>query len=217
MTPPRNLGGRPSAGYELPAFEAIVLTGGRARRLGGAYKPAIVVGDRPIAARVVGAVGRARRVILVGPPVPGVRVDAVTCETPPGGGPAAAIDAGQSQVSAGVVVVLAGDLPFLTSWVVDELRDALDSDPTAAAALLVDDAGRDQPLCSAWRTELLRDALATLGEPVEGGRSLAGVSLRDLLEAAEPLVRRAVRAGSGPPPWFDCDTAEDLARAREWA
>jgi len=23
-------------------------------------------------------------------------------------------------------------------------------------------------------------------------------------------------SAGGPPPWFDCDTDEDLARAREW-
>jgi molybdopterin-guanine dinucleotide biosynthesis protein A len=223
----------------LPPYDAIVLTGGRARRLGGAYKPGILVGGRALAARVVGAVREARRVVVVGPPVPGVAADVVTCESPAGGGPAAALEAGVAYVTAPVVAALAGDLPFLTAAVVEDLRLALDGEPAAAAAMLVDDTGRDQPLCALWRTELLRDALATVGDPgdgVEGAgvgrlaggdgavrvdgavavRRLGGVSLRDLLAAAEPLLRRTVVVGSGPPPWFDCDTEGDVARAREW-
>jgi len=245
----------------LPPYDAIVLTGGRARRLGGAYKPGIVVGGRSLAERVAGAVRGAARVVVVGPPALGIIADVVTTESPVGGGPAAALEAGLAHVTAPVVAALAGDLPFLTGTVVDELRLALAADPAAAAAVLVDDTGRDQPLCAVWRPELLRDALATVGDPVEGagepgrldpggpveggsgqprafsdmivdgrtGRScepaelatattlrLYGVALRDLLAAAEPLARRTVVVDGGPPPWFDCDTEDDVARAREW-
>jgi molybdopterin-guanine dinucleotide biosynthesis protein A len=220
----------------LPPYDAILLTGGSARRLGGAYKPGIVVGGRPLAARVADAVADASRVVVVGPPAPGVAADVVTSESPAGGGPAAALEAGLAYVTAPVVAALAGDLPFLTAGVVDELRLALAVDPTAAAALLVDDSGRDQPLCAVWRTELLRDALATVGDPGDGavgepgptaaGRfersdpavtlRLYGVALRDLLAAAEPLARRTVSVDGGPPPWFDCDTEDDVAQAREW-
>jgi molybdenum cofactor guanylyltransferase len=215
----------------LPRYDAIVLTGGRARRLGGAYKPGIVVGGRTLAARVASAVVDASRVVVVGPPAPGVPADVVTSESPAGGGPAAALEAGLVHVTAPVVAALAGDLPFLTRTVVDDLRTALAIDPTAAAAVLVDDTGRDQPLCAVWRTELLRDALTTVGDPGDGfgdagGRfgpsdsavtlRLYGVALRDLLAAAEPLARRTVVVDGGPPPWFDCDTEDDVARAREW-
>jgi molybdenum cofactor guanylyltransferase len=245
----------------LPPYDAIVLTGGRARRLGGAYKPGIVVGGRSLAERVAGAVADAAQVVVVGPPAPGLVADVVTTESPVGGGPAAALEAGLAYVTAPVVAALAGDLPFLTGTVVDELRLALGADPAAAAAVLVDDTGRDQPLCAVWRTELLRDALATVGDPTDGAAELArpdlagpleagsgqpravpdmlagghagrsrepselaatttlrlyGVALRDLLAAAEPLARRTVVVDGGPPPWFDCDTEDDVARAREW-
>jgi molybdopterin-guanine dinucleotide biosynthesis protein A len=243
----------------LPAYDAVVLTGGAARRLGGAYKPAIEVGGRPLAASVGAAVAGAQCVVVVGPPAPGVAADVVTRESPAGGGPAAALEAGLAHVTAPVVVALAADMPFLTADVVDELRLALAFEPAAAAAVLVDDTGRDQPLCSVWRTELLRDALAEVADPIgEGtdpglaelaaaaaaagmspagdgpemtrgdapgrlGRSeqlvtprLYGVALRDLLAAAEPLARRTVVVDGGPPPWFDCDTEDDVTRAREW-
>jgi CTP:molybdopterin cytidylyltransferase MocA len=180
---------------------------------------------------VASAVVDASWVVVVGPPAPGVPADVVTSESPAGGGPAAALEAGLVHVTAPVVAALAGDLPFLTRAVVDDLRTALAADPTAAAAVLVDDTGRDQPLCAVWRTELLRDALTTVGDPGDGSSDTAGrfdpsdatvtlrlygVALRDLLAAAEPLARRTVVVDGGPPPWFDCDTEDDVARAREW-
>ncbi|HYT10055.1 MAG TPA: hypothetical protein VEL73_05275, partial [Mycobacteriales bacterium] len=101
------------------------------------------------------------------------------------------------------------DLPFLDAADVLDLRAALDADPGAAAAVLVDDGRRDQPLCSVWRTGALRAAVAAVGGP-------AGVPMRAVLAAAGPVVRRAPEARDGPPPWFDCDTDEDLRTARGW-
>jgi molybdopterin-guanine dinucleotide biosynthesis protein A len=202
------------------AYDAIVLTGGRARRLGGAHKPGIRLGGRPLAARVVEAVSDAAHVVMVGAPVPGVRADAVTQEVPVGAGPMAAVAAGLAHVRAAVVATLAGDLPFLTSGAVCELRLALAAEPSAAAAVLVDDAGRDQPLCAVWRAELLRDTLSVVSRPRSlsgvGGNGLTGLPMRLLLAAAEPVVRRTATTAGAPPPWFDCDTDEDLAQAREW-
>ena len=193
----------------LPAYAAIVLTGGQARRLGGVHKPGLLVGGRSLAARVLDAVGDAQQVVVVGPAVPGVRVDLVTREEPPGSGPVAALAAGLPAVSAPVVATLGGDLPFLDAATVLDLRSALEAEPGAGAALLVDDAGRDQPLCAVWRTGALRAALAEVGEP-------AGVPVRAVVAAAGTVVRRATAVRHGPPPWFDCDTDEDLTTARAW-
>jgi molybdenum cofactor guanylyltransferase len=187
-------------------YDAVVLAGGRATRLGGAAKAALVVGGVPIAARVLAAVPDAARTVLVGDAVPGVAVDVVTRESPPGGGPVAGIAAGLARVSAPVVAVLGGDLPFLTAATVRRLRAALGDAP---AALLVDDAGRDQYLCSVWRVAALRSALASAGGP-------AGVPLRAVVAAAGAVVR-VPADGAGPPAWFDCDTPQDLATARDWA
>jgi molybdopterin-guanine dinucleotide biosynthesis protein A len=204
--------------HPLPQFDAILLTGGAARRLGGVHKPGLVVGGRPLAARVAAAAAGARRLVVVGPaPEEGSLHPrtVVTREDPPGGGPVAAVAAGLAHVAAPQVAVLAADLPFLTAAALTTLRTALTTAPdTAAAALPVDEAERDQLLCSVWWTAGLRTAVAAVGDP-------SGISVRALVAAAEPVVRVAA-PGDGapdgvPPPWFDCDTPDDLARAERWS
>ena len=201
-----------AAGGEPGPYDAVVLTGGRASRLGGASKPELEVGGLAMAARVLAAVGDADRRIVVGAAVSDTEVDLVTREEPRGGGPVAAIAAGLVGVRASAVAVLAADLPFLDAMTVLDLRAALALKPAAAAALLVDTDGRDQRLCAVWRTEALRVALAAVGGP-------AGVPVSALVATAGTMVRRTGRPATrgGPPPWFDCDTPEDLAAARSWA
>ncbi|MFF8511565.1 DUF6457 domain-containing protein [Streptomyces sp. NPDC015492] len=74
--------------------DAVVLAGGAARRLGGADKPGVRVGGRPLLDRVLAACRRAERTVVVGVPRPTVRPVHWTREDPPGGGPLAALDAG---------------------------------------------------------------------------------------------------------------------------
>jgi molybdopterin-guanine dinucleotide biosynthesis protein A len=193
----------------LPPYDAVVLTGGRASRLGGLHKPGVAVGGRTLGERVLAAVRDADRTVVVGPAVPGIRVDLITREEPPGGGPVAALAAGLVGVLAPVVATLGGDLPFLDPPAVLRLRTALEADLTAAAALYVDEDGRDQPLCAVWTTSALRAALRRAGGP-------GGISLAALLAAATGTLVRLREAGEGPPPWFDCDTEQDLATARGW-
>jgi molybdopterin-guanine dinucleotide biosynthesis protein A len=159
--------------------------------------------------RVLAAVADAAPRIVVGPPAltvpPGVLL---TQEQPPGGGPVAAAAAGLALAPAGVPVValLAADLPLLTAEAVTALRRALGD---ADAALYVDADGRRQLLCGLWRTAALRAAVDRLGAGV------TGASVRALLAGVR--VAEESWAGTGPPPWFDCDTDADLRRVREWA
>ncbi len=180
----------PTGLFDAGSFDAIVLTGGQARRLGGVDKARALVGGRTLLDRVLAAVAAAAHVAVVGPEQ--------------GGGPVAAIAAGLASVSAPDVVVLAADLPFVTAAAIDELRGAL----TTGVALPVDGAGRDQRLCAAWRADGLRYALAALGPP-------DNASVRSLIAAAPDVVRLKLRGD--PPPWFDCDTPDDLAQAQRWA
>jgi molybdopterin-guanine dinucleotide biosynthesis protein A len=100
-----------------------------------------------------------------------------------------------------VVVVLAGDLPFLTPGLVGQLRERLSGD----GVLVVDDTGRDQYLLGAWRTSVLRTAVAATAGPTSLRRVLAPLAVRRLRPEVPP---------GEPPPWLDCDTPADLARAR---
>ncbi len=191
----------------MTSYDAVLLAGGGAARLGGVAKPALQVGGSTLLDRVLAAVRSADRRIVVGPVEDPTVADVVTRENPPGGGPVAAIAAGFEHVVAEQVAVLATDLPFLTSSTVDTLREALG--PRTDVAVLVDDGNRDQLLIALWRTAALRARLAAIGDP-------AGQSVRRLFDTAV-VVRVRVETGSGlPPPWLDCDTEDDLRRARDW-
>lgn len=194
----------------VAGFAAVVLAGGQARRMGGALKPALPVGGEAMLRRVLAAVAAAQPRIVVGPLelvplVPGGV--SLTIEEPPGGGPVAAIAAGLALLTdAQTVAVVGGDLPFLDPATVDLLRSSLGSDTDGA--VLVDDEGRPQWLCGVWRRAALDERLATLGNP-------SGRSVRELL--GELRVTRVGSGLRGPPPWFDCDTVDDLRRAEELA
>ncbi|KAB8195526.1 NTP transferase domain-containing protein [Nonomuraea phyllanthi] len=113
------------------AFDAVILAGGRARRLGGADKPGLTVGGRSLVEHVVAAVAGARTTVVVGPEreIPGV---VFVREDPPGGGPVPALTAGLEQVTAPWVVLLAGDLPFMMPGHVKALLAAASGTPDQA-------------------------------------------------------------------------------------
>jgi molybdopterin-guanine dinucleotide biosynthesis protein A len=161
----------------------------------------LAVGGRPILAAVLDAAADADRRIVVGPPQPVPSDVFLVREQPPGGGPVAAVRAGLADVATDVVVVLAGDLPFLTAELVRGLRERLSGN----GVLVVDGSGRDQYLLGAWRTGALRSATATATGPTSLRRVLAPLAFH--------RWRPEVREGE-PPPWLDCDTPADLARAR---
>ncbi|GAA2372659.1 molybdenum cofactor guanylyltransferase [Nonomuraea africana] len=175
--------------------DAIILAGGAATRMGGRDKPGLLVGGRTLLERVMAAVPRAERLIVVGPPrdLPGALF---TREDPPGGGPVPALRAGLALVAAPRVALLAGDLPLLLPEHVGALLDAA-SEEGAAGAVLLDDDGREQWLTGVWRAAALRAAL----EDYEG-RSLHG-----LLAPLAPVRLRLPGT-----PWLDCDTMDDLRR-----
>ncbi|MEU8150553.1 DUF6457 domain-containing protein [Nonomuraea sp. NPDC048901] len=196
-------------------YDAVILAGGQARRLGGVDKPGLSVGARAMIESVVLAAAGARRVIVVGPerPLPGVFF---AREDPPGGGPVPALRAGLREVTAPRVVLLAGDLPYLRAGHVAELLRAsaraagtsgegaaavsgLDVGSVGGGVVALDDGGREQWLLSLWPAETLRRALDGYT-----GRSLKGL-LGPLIRARVALSGRA---------WFDCDTMDDLEEAR---
>ncbi|MFD5621656.1 NTP transferase domain-containing protein [Streptomyces yangpuensis] len=187
------------------SYDAIVLAGGAARRLGGADKPALSVGGRALLDRVLDACPDALSTVVVGGRRPTARPVRWTREDPPGGGPVAALDAGLRATTAGLVLVLSADLPFLDRDTVRALLAAPDVHGTDGA-MLRDPEGRDQPLVAAYRAEPLRREIALLATE-HGG--LTGLPLRALTAELE-LTAVATR----PLASFDCDTWDDLAAAR---
>ena len=217
----------------LTDYDTIVLAGGAARRLGGADKPALSVGGRPLLDRVLAACPGAAITVVVGPHRPTARTVVRALEDPPGGGPLAALDAGLRHTTAPTVLVLSADLPFLTAATVHTLlaaatgtsgaaesgdgahdgaasrEDAVLPGPDAArdGAMLRDASGRDQPLVAAYRTEPLRRGLARVR--AEHG-TLAGLPLRALVNGL--LLERVPDTTAAAS--FDCDTWEDISAAR---
>jgi len=186
------------------AYDAVVLAGGAARRLGGADKPGLRVGGRALLDRVLTACADARTTVVVADSRPTARPVRWAREDPPGGGPLAALGAGLHHTTAEQTVVLSADLPFLGTATVRRLLSALQASD-AEGVLLTDADGRDQPLVAAYRTHALRRELAALAT---GHGSLTGLPLRRLT-AALHLTRVPDPVAS-----FDCDTWDDIATAR---
>lgn len=183
----------------MTGFAAVVLAGGASRRMGGVDKVALRVGGAALLDRVLHACRGADQAVCVGP-VRSTALDVVWVrEDPPGGGPVAALAAALPQIRSEVVVLLAADLPFVTPACVALLA-------ASVPAVLVDEEDRDQWLCGAWEAAALRDQLA--------GSDGQGARLRDLLAPLQP--RRLRWYGEGRP-WEDCDTQDDLERARAHA
>ena len=178
-------------------YDAIVLTGGSGRRLGGVDKAALVVDEVRLLDRVLEALQDARRVVVVGPECDTARPVRWTREEPAGTGPMAAIAAGLEHVSAPVVAILAVDLPFVTCETVTRLVGACDRD----GAVAVDDGGKEQPLLAAYRTESLRSAIDRAGD-------VKGVAVRAIVEGLDMSEVHAPEAS------FDIDSPADLAGIR---
>lgn len=179
-------------------FDAVVLAGGGARRLGGTDKPALEIGGISLLDRVLAACEGAASVTVVGPPRPVNRPVVFTREFPPGGGPVPALAAGMTVGSAELVAVFAADLPFLDAEAVALLRTSLTGD----AALFTDARGKDQLLAGIYRRNALGAALAAVPE-LRGARLSSVIGQ---LEVTRIPDTRGVTA--------DCDTWDAVHAAR---
>jgi len=190
-----------STAWPLASDAAILLGGGRASRLGGVDKPAIVVGDRSLADHAFEAVRGCRPVIAVGPSSL-ARDDVVLVrEEPPFGGPVAALAAGIRALASEPewVFVLACDLPRAASAVA-VLREQPPVGPDVDGLVLLDVDGREQWLAGRYRLRALRPALEALGET-------SGASVRRVATTLN-LVGVPDRDGAS----IDLDTWDDIRR-----
>jgi len=196
--------------------DAVLLAGGRASRMGGVDKTAIVTDGLALSDHAVAAAARARTVVLVGLRDGRTAPDGVvaTREDPPFGGPVAGIVAGLTAVAepAPWTLVLACDL-VQPERAVDALlgaaEDRADADGSDTDGLdvdgfvAVDEDGRRQPLLALYRSTALRDAVAALGDP-------DGAAVRRLT-AALRLVEVPLSAGL----CADVDEPADAARVAD--
>ncbi|MDP9403299.1 MAG: nucleotidyltransferase family protein [Actinomycetota bacterium] len=181
----------------------IVLAGGAGRRMGGADKAALRVGNVTLLDRVLAAAEPlCSRLVVVGPVRATTLSEVVfTVEDRPGGGPVPAVRAGMAETAgADVIFVLAVDLPLLSTKGLEQLAGALHENGAGAAAA-ADDRGRPNPLLAAYRAESLR---ATAG-PLRGAQGGAA--------ACRLLPEDTVTVDLGPGQTLNVNTPADLAAA----
>ncbi len=230
---------------EPAGFDAIVLAGGRAARLGGADKPALRVGGSSLLGAVVSAAAAAGagRCIIVGPPRPGVTPAGQPGPGQPGPGQPGPGQPGAEQPGepggeswprafpSGRLLVVQEQPP--QSGPVPAIRRGLAEVQAPWIAVL---AG-DLPFLTGDQLRALLQAAPGAGCVLadDGGRPqwLAGVwrmfelrqacgqyrgsSVRGLLGPLAPALLRPQLPPGEPPPWLDCDSPADLAAARAWA
>ena len=215
-------------------WAAVVLAGGRARRLGGVDKPGLTISGRSLLDGVLAACHGAEPIVVVGPRRATMVAVHWEREQPPYAGPVAALAAGLHAVppTAETTAVLAADLPNLRPHAVERLRAALAAasavDGAAVNAAAAVDRAALHAASAVDGTALHAAASAVDGAVLvdERGRPqwLCGVwrtaRLRAALAAAGDPVDRAVHAVLGqltathvpaiPGEAFDLDTPEDL-------
>lgn len=176
-------------------WNAIILAGGRARRLGGIDKSALVYGSATLLEHALCSVADAAPIVIVGdiepPPAWAARV-IVTAESPRFAGPAAATIAGLDALTrprAQFTAVLAADQPLVAS-ALPLLLEALDCAPFAGGVIAVDGEGHRQPLLAVYSTA----ALALAGAEARSSGSLENLGMH-ALTAKIMLVEVPLPAG----------------------
>ena len=222
-----------------PGRSALLLAGGRSRRL-GEEKPFVDIGGRSVLERVLAATASIDDVVLsVRDPAPfeaalgrqgwrrpgpavgrsgpgdaglvrGTRRIRLLADPEPDRGPLVALAGGLAAARGTLAIVLSVDLPFVTAELVDRLSAELAADSTADACVPVI-GGRAQWLCAAYRTRLAPVAAEWVREA--GGEGGVGAFVDRL---ALRRLDEAELAVTGDPAALtrDIDTPADLAWAR---
>jgi molybdopterin-guanine dinucleotide biosynthesis protein A len=179
----------------LVTWAAVILSGGRAQRLGGTDKATLQHKGMTLLEHALAAVADAAETVVVGPEVSTSRPVSFVRESPPGGGPLAALAAGVAVLEADHerVVVLAVDMPHVGRGTVARLLAAAEG---VDASWLIDAEGRRQ-LAGVVRPSLV---------PTEGSE---GAPMRMLMTAG--TVRDVAAVGAEAD---DVDTWADVTRLR---
>lgn len=163
------------------SFNAIVLAGGRASRLGGIDKTALEFGGMPLLELALRSVTGARQVVVVGPAALRPRLPEgvlLRTEHPAFGGPAAAIAAGLAALEpAEKTAVVSADVPHAVA----AMRELFGVGRLAGrtdGVIAADERGIPQPLLAVYDTAALSRAVRLAGP-------LTGSSVRGIIA---PLV-----------------------------
>lgn len=163
----------------MTEWNAIILAGGRASRLGGIDKTALVFDGVTLLARAVAAAGGAQSTVVVGADV---------VESPRFSGPAAATITGLDSLArprAPFTAVIAADLPYIGA-ALPMLLAALETAPFAGGVIAVDDDGRRQPLLAIYSTAALALAGAEARGHLENLGMMALIAPIHLIEVPVP-------------------------------
>ena len=186
------------------AITAVVLSGGRGSRLGGAEKSEVLWQGRSLLHHLLGSLAEAVPVVVVGPQVPTAREVRFTLEEPRFGGPVAALAAALPLVETRRVFLVATDMPLAGRWLplLQAELDAVDPADGTQGVFAVDSEGKWQPLCAVYDTEALRSAIAMLDTPVGAPLRAVTRGLKLAQAQSDGVTGRWLR---------DVDTPADLA------
>lgn len=185
-------------------WTAVILAGGRGRRLGHVEKSQVQLGGQTLLDAVIEGLPHDTPIVVVGPEVPTRRPVHFCQEEPRFGGPVAGLAAAVSLVATPLVALLATDMPNAGPFA-RQLIDEFDPAGLSDALVPVDVDGRRQPLCSVIRTLSLQQALGELGTTTDA-------SMHALLSHLRCAERRLSAAETDV--LVDVDTPDDLDRLR---
>lgn len=190
----------------------IVLAGGQSRRMGGGDKGLLDLGGRPVIAHVIERLGCARAISANGDPARFARfgLPVLPDALPQFPGPLAGVLAGMDWAAAqgfDAIVTGAADSPFFPADLAARLAAEARASgaPIVLAAGMTPDGMRRHPVFGYWATALRGDLREALG----GG-------LRKIVLWADPHGAATVTF-PGADPFFNINTPQDLAMARERA
>lgn len=204
----------------LPAFNAVVLAGGRSSRLGGVPKAGLLFDGQTLLDRTLGAVRQAVSVAIAGPAeledfLPAVPPHCFFVrEEPAFSGPAAAVGAAVHALHSTDAakdsapqwtLVLACDMPGAAGAVQTLLAEA--SREPGQSVMARDSSGAQQPLAALYRTDELRGAVEWRSALNEWPGGLENLSMFRLLARVQ-WREVAVPEGSTA----DVDTWADAAK-----
>jgi molybdenum cofactor guanylyltransferase len=193
----------------MSTIEGVILAGGQSRRM-GRDKAAIVLGGVPVLERIATAMSPlVERIRVIGDRVTDARGLEVQPDLEPGLGPLSGIHAALATATAGAVLVVGCDLPFVTASFLSGLCERLDD---GADAVVPRVSGRAVPVCAVYRTDCLDRLESSLAR-----RELKAASFVTSLATRYVDDEELARLDPHAVCLVNVNTPEDLERAQALA